>query len=314
METPYLLAYLESRFLDHSEACRDLLWKYLARHGRFIDAAKILDQLASSPEFKLNLPERIERLSLALGNARSEAGMTLEAAEYIQDLEERLDVAKLQNEVLEHVLSHFGQVAEVTELNCVLFDISQLFNRFTRPLKLYECSLRIIHSSSYQDPLLVHQFWSSILAQTGKHFDSLSQKIAELAKKLYPSPFAFPLSMKRRCMFNIFVDFVLDSVLVLAIKNSQSEEWVASTFIHSGIPPKDVLEQFCEFAHSQSTFWSNVENRAFLVSVFSSLADRALTRQLIKGADLSMIINFLLKSSIPESQSSKIALLKDRCK
>lgn len=144
----------------------------------------------------MNLAERIERLSLALGNSRSEPSMTLEAADYVQDLEERLDVAKLQNEILEHVMTLEGDTADVTELNCTLFDVSELFNRFARPLGLWESALRIIHCSSYQDPLLVHQFWTKILekAAAGKRFDVLAQKLAELTKKLYPSPFAFPLS------------------------------------------------------------------------------------------------------------------------
>lgn len=121
---------------------------------------------------------------------------TLVVSEYIQDLEERLEVSKLQHDLLENVLAQYGEVAEVAELNCTLYDISQLFNRFARPLKLWECALRILHCATYQDPLLVHQFWTNIIDKTlsGGRFDLLSQKVAELARKLYPSPYAFPLS------------------------------------------------------------------------------------------------------------------------
>jgi hypothetical protein len=100
----------------------------------------------------------------------------------------------------------------------------------------------------------------------------------------------------------------------MAIKGSQSEDWVASTFIHSGIPTKDTLEQLCEFAYSPSSFWANAENRSFLFSVFTCVAEKGLTRQLIKSADLSMIINYLLKADTPEPQLAKLSLLKDRCK
>lgn len=212
IETPFILPFLESKYAARDDLCKDLFWKYLARHGRFMDAAKILDSLASSPELyvsmgplmvcmltsrpsSLNLAERIERLSLALGNARTQAGASLEANEYTRDLEERLDVAKLQNEILEAVFAKYGEVSELLELNCTLYGVSQLFNRFAKSLKLWECSLRIIHCSSYQDPLLVHQIWTKIFeeAMAGKQFDVLAQKFAELVKKLYPSPFAFPV-------------------------------------------------------------------------------------------------------------------------
>lgn len=147
------------------------------------------------PISSLNLAERIERLSLALGNARTQSGSSLEASEYVQELEERLDVAKLQNEILETVFAKYGDVAELSELNCTLYSVSQLFNRFAKPLKLWECSLCIIHCASYQDPLLVHQMWTKILeeAVSGKRYDFLAQKFAELVRRLYPSPVAFPL-------------------------------------------------------------------------------------------------------------------------
>lgn len=145
------------------------------------------------------MEERIERLSLALGNAKSEVRWnSVETLEYVQDLEERLEVAKLQHQLLETILAQFGEVSEVNDLNCALYDVTQLFNHFARPLKLWECSLLILHCASYQDPLLVHQFWTSIIEKaldgSNLRFDLLSQKVIDLAKRLYPSPYAFPLS------------------------------------------------------------------------------------------------------------------------
>lgn len=50
IQTPFLVQFLERKFMERSDQYKDILWKYLARHGRFLDAAKILDQLALSPE------------------------------------------------------------------------------------------------------------------------------------------------------------------------------------------------------------------------------------------------------------------------
>ncbi len=214
----------------------------------------------------LSLAERIERLSLALGNARSGLTATLDASDYIQDLEERLDVAKVQNEVLEEVIAMYGQVAEVPELNCTLYDVSQLFNRFARPLKLWEASLSILHCSSYQDPLLVHQMWTNIIDQSigRKNFDLLSQKIAEITKKLYPSPFAFPLN------------FVMDYVMQVAIRHSQPPEWIVNTFGRTAIPLTDLLKQICDLIESKATFWAKRENKKFLLEIFIALGNKSL--------------------------------------
>lgn len=50
IETPFILPFLESKYATRDDACKDLFWKYLARHGRFMEAAKLLDSIASSPE------------------------------------------------------------------------------------------------------------------------------------------------------------------------------------------------------------------------------------------------------------------------
>ena len=49
-ETPYLMQFLENKFKERNETCRDLLWKYLARQGKYMDAAHILDIMSRSPD------------------------------------------------------------------------------------------------------------------------------------------------------------------------------------------------------------------------------------------------------------------------
>lgn len=269
VETPYIVPFLQGKLASNDPLGREYLWKYLARHGHFVEAAKILDQLASSPESGLVLVERIERLSLAFANARSVSGGSLETSEYVRELKERLDVAKAQHDLQEAILAQYGQVAEVYELDSALFDVSELFNRFSRPLKLWECSLRLIHMSSYQDPLLVHQLWSSII---GKYFGSreaagqlFPQKLAELAKLLYPSSFAFPL------------DFILDSVMLASKKHSQSPDWVASTLFNVGIPPIILLRQLKELFEFTSSYWCQQANFEYAHQVFQALCSRILS-------------------------------------
>ncbi len=50
LETPYIQRYLEMHFANRDENCKDLLWKYLAKHRHNMQAARVLDELSQSPD------------------------------------------------------------------------------------------------------------------------------------------------------------------------------------------------------------------------------------------------------------------------
>lgn len=147
----------------------------------------------------MDLDKRIEYLSLASSFAKSGTLATGQnEMEYIRDVNERLEVAQLQREILDSTLELYGEVAEVADLRGSLFNITELFNRFTLPLNLSECSLYVLNSAAYRDPLLTHRLWRDIVQRSvgggdKKDVDALSKKLASLVKRLYPSPYAFPL-------------------------------------------------------------------------------------------------------------------------
>lgn len=227
----------------------------------------------------LNLSERIERLSLALGNARAETSGG--QADYVQELEERLDVAKLQNEILEIVHSEYGEIAEVIELNATLYDVTQLYNRFTRPMNLYESSLAIIHLSSFSDSITVHQLWNRIIEKAlggSKRFDMVAQKFADLARKLYPSKYSFPL------------DFLLDILLLLARNNAQPASWLSTTLLNTNISPEAAVKTLISLTKLQGAYWSKNENIPYLVEAAVYLLEEACTRsnRLSRSSALSL--------------------------
>lgn len=122
MRPAYLQAYLqcEPRTLDKCQ----LLWQFYVKDGQPLRAAEVLDTLAESSEcvpldssccrfsaferFALSLSQRIEYLTLAVGNAKSHpvsaGGKHESAISFLSDLEEKLEVSQVQLEIF-HTLS-----------------------------------------------------------------------------------------------------------------------------------------------------------------------------------------------------------------
>lgn len=279
----------------------DLYWRFLARSGRSLDAAAALEALVLSDSNSriINLQQRIERLSLALTHARAASSGSHDTCtpksmknvgELVTDLEERLEVARLQAELLSQVRSQYGEVIEASELEQRLFDVSALFNKYARPMRLDDACLRIMHCSSHRDAILLHQLWTSLLekalqkSQKKKEiisgtvsppedldFCNVGLRLSELAAVLYPSQYAFPLN------------FVLDYLLQAAIRDdptSACDRVVTQALlptVTSHIPIGDWLEEAVNFWHSQASFWRrSPENRRVLAEVITTLMNSAL--------------------------------------
>lgn len=54
---------------------------------------------------------------------------------------------------------------------------------------------------------------------------------------------------------------------------------IVSTWTHSIVPAKDVLEQCVEFLQGQATFWLKADNREYLVDFMIALADKGTCSQ-----------------------------------
>ena len=201
MET-YLLSYSQRNEgpIDH-----DLLWKYYVRGKKYASAARALVMLAESTELDISLQKRVEYLSLAVTNAKCyspQAGERI-STDFLRDLEDKLDVASIQLQIYKEIeqLTDGSDVA-LNELQRSLFPISDLYNKYARPLRLHLSSLAILNCSGYNDPALVRQLWSELIASELRHvsatpnlIECLSTRIRELAQKFYPSEIAFPLGL-----------------------------------------------------------------------------------------------------------------------
>lgn len=84
----------------------DLLWQYYARHYQNANAARVLATLADSTEFGLSLNKRLEYLSLASSNAKSQfpnPRMRQDIITFLTEIDEKLEVGAVQVEIYQQV-------------------------------------------------------------------------------------------------------------------------------------------------------------------------------------------------------------------
>jgi nuclear pore complex protein Nup155 len=112
IQSPFVIDYLRrSSATEVSHA--DLLWRYYAHYGDFLSAAEVQMDLAKSEVFKLSLEKRIEYLSRAKANASTRiTGFTDTGArnrqsrqELLKNINEYLDIANIQDDVLQEMKS-----------------------------------------------------------------------------------------------------------------------------------------------------------------------------------------------------------------
>lgn len=207
-----------------------LYWRYLAKRGDSSSAKALLEMaiclpqtLPSKPIYDaLALKDRIEFLTLALSHCKGGAAGGVDH-DVVREIEERLDVARLQRECVSMVKERFGDVAELRELggrNYGLWTLSDLFNRFLVPMSLDSLSLVALKMSGCRDPSLIHKVWSNLIQnelESPRKWDSLRESILLLHQRLKGCNRIFPR------------EFLIDSLMALSGKMADvSPTWIIS--------------------------------------------------------------------------------------
>lgn len=281
-QTPFLEAFLQAPPITLSKA--DLLWQYYTRNSAFFEAARILANLASDDGLNLQLSRRIEYLSLAVSNAKSTPNLITksdneEVFSFLTDIEERLEVAQVQVEVLQNVLDlseeqfsftnrnnedrNFSQPKEaiLQVLNSKLLTISELYRDIVEPLGLLECTLLIFHVSDHRDLNLIQTVWLAIIDQAheGKPgglsgVEGVVNKVSQLGRKFYPSDIAFNASM----IVGILEKYAFDHPF------PGHRMWVGSVLREAGLPWQIIWESVDELFTSKLPPWHIDSTLSFL--------------------------------------------------
>ncbi|KGG52292.1 Nup133-like nucleoporin [Mitosporidium daphniae] len=200
---------------------KDILWKFYVQRNMFYEAATVL--------------------------------CTLSQAEGEQ--EERLEVVSIQEEILVHLKAYTLEIASscdisesdlqalIASLDKHLYSLSDLFNKITRPLKLYEFSLIIIDSAQYKHQAsLVISLWTNILQhELASNNPStlaicIAFKFSQLGPRFLPSEVAFPI--------DYLVDWISKTVYSGSIAVSSS--FLNAVFGSSGITTDRLLSSFLQ--------------------------------------------------------------------
>ena len=218
IKSSYLEVYLKEKTSEYSDsiALLDFLWMYYERNGHFNAAAEILAKLAEQQCTDILLSKRTEYLSRAIVCMKSldtrmigaPIGKQNFAGEFLHILEEKMEVARIQMQLLNSIeklpqIDHqLGNAIQI--LNSSLHNVTTLYRDFAEPFQLYECQLKILHCAGHEDLNLIENIWRNIIekellnvankdAETRKNL--LKMKIKDLGNLYHGSDKYFPIGM-----------------------------------------------------------------------------------------------------------------------
>ncbi|KLT44819.1 nucleoporin-domain-containing protein [Cutaneotrichosporon oleaginosum] len=226
-ETPFIESYLRAT-TSNVPGRRDLLWKYYARREEYLPAAKALADMASRPS-DMSLQDRVYYLAQALTNAKSAASLGAEDVEFTTGLQERLDVAHVQLEVVRAVEGHPDMTPSekadyLVSLNADLLSLDDLYQNFARPLRLYEPILLILRTADTRVEDVVKAVWTELLKSPHP-----AEVTTDLCRKFYPSEGAPP-------------DLVLPIVYGHASEVGGAPGWATRALLAGGVALRDLWD------------------------------------------------------------------------
>lgn len=244
----------------------DLLWKFYKKNNNYMAAAKILAKLAERHGRDVDLKARIEYLSRAIVCIKSEETGILDShrnsgAELLNDLEEQMEVARVQLGVVEAMNGIHPRTPEVEQsilqLNSDLMSITTLYSNYAEPYQLWECQLAILHCAGHPDSMLIATVWDEIIsreisrtAEVGSPQDrvaAMAIKIKGLGKLYANSQKYFPLEHLVRTL----------ELFSVSLDNSSgiTKTWVNQTMLDIGIPLPAVFDVYNRLYSANDPIW-----------------------------------------------------------
>ncbi|XP_033636336.1 nuclear pore complex protein Nup155-like [Asterias rubens] len=278
IQSVYVEEYMKRAAMYSSDNLQmmDLLWKYHEKSGNYPAAARILLKLAERHSIDVILHQRIEYLSRAVMCAKSSNLRTSVSSEgeFLQELEEKLEVANLQLQVYESI-ARFSTAdpryqEALSKLNVELQDVSKLYGDFADIFHLYECQLAIVHCAGHYEQQLVQSLWQQIIDKDlndsiGKPHESrigiLTNKLQSLGRKYFTSERYFPTGF-----------------LVLYLEKKSCElnwgtVWVFRCFLSIGTPMSKLHTIYDGHFKAKDPFWQTCRQPLHLLNVICALLD-----------------------------------------
>jgi len=295
VNTPYVEQYLRRKVnlqTDNTSAL-DMLWKHYEKTENFPAATRILAQLAERIGGTINLSQRLEYLSRAVICAKSSTSRlgTSAAGEFLHELEEKMEVARLQMNVYK-CLSNMRNSPDVeaakNKLDSELLDITSLYEDFADRFELHEVRLAIVHCAGLYDAALIENLWQSIIdkeiASTsqmpgGDRIANLSSRLSTIAKLYINAERYFPVAL------------IVGQMEVKSCQLNLEQRWVFLLMLSVGVSPAKLLEIYDRLYKSKDVVWQSHRRPHHLLSVLHSLIEHLASHpQLIPPADRKRLV------------------------
>lgn len=270
VNSPYLEDHLMHMIKQDQSKVRnmDLLWRYYEKNRSFGKAAHVLARLADMHSTEISLKQRLEYISRAILSAKSSSSVSSLGAdgEFLHELEEKMEVVRIQVQIQETLRRQFSQHPSVqgaiTQLDSELMDITKLYGEFADHFRLSECKLAIIHCAGHSDPILVHSLWQeiiekelndSVVMSPSDRMRAVSLKLVSLGKLYAGTPRYFPL------------DFLVKFLEQEVCRLSWDVGFVTFTMQEIGVQLPRLLEVYDQLFKTRDPCWQRLKKPLHLV-------------------------------------------------
>lgn len=149
----------------------DLLFKYFQIQSNNVKAAEVALERANDDKLDLGLNFRIEYLGEAVDSysmaIHRQQGNPDDLQRMQKQVQERLDIARLQGRVLQTMASTKYEVPEedLHKLQNSLLSANDLLNKYALPYDMFENCLLLLHICKHDDTMHIQTFWKSLLCE-----------------------------------------------------------------------------------------------------------------------------------------------------
>jgi len=277
VNTAYVEQYLRRKVnlqTDNTSAL-DLLWRHYEKTENFPAATRILAQLAERHGSGVPLSQRLEYLSRAVICAKSSTSRlgTSAAGEFLHELEEKMEVARLQMQV-HKALSSMRSAPDLdnakASLDCQLMDITSLYEDFADRYDLHEVKLAIVHCAGLYDAALIENLWQNVIdkeiASTAQmspqdRVASLTNRLGAIAKLYVSAERYFPVAVILRHLEHQSASLGLD------------HRWVHLLLLEVGVAPGRLLELLDRLWKAKDPVWASVGRPYHPLTVLQGFMD-----------------------------------------
>lgn len=268
IKSAHIEDFLKRGAVQHPEtlAMFDLLWKYYEKTSQYVPAARILAKLADRHSTELSLSGRVQYLSRAIMCVKSSEGGSANraAGELLHHLEEKMEVARVQLQVLEAVSGKPEAEGQVGRLNSDLLDITTLYQDWAEPYQLWECKLAILQCAGHPDQPLVNTIWTNIIEQQENSTNqnkvlALSNKMETLGRQYANSSKYFPLEL------------IVRQLEVVSCRERGEAGWVPSCLQTTGVSLPRLLDVYNRLYTTKDSIWLTLGDSLHILKVLCSL-------------------------------------------